>query len=135
LKDFYKDLIDENSDMKSFLWAHTIDPEMADYLNETFLPTRRQKNIKAKVILCNTEENRKYYWWLQKKYMINDQWLTEVKIVDHEIFKLYNQIDIYGEQKISFVSYSPDNMFAVVVESAFLHDSLVSIFDLVRKIG
>ena len=73
---------------------------------------------------------------MKQKYAVyqrpGENLLTEYRVLDYDFFKLYNEIDIYGKDKVSVMMFSEDEMSGLIIHSKKLHDSLKSIFDLVR---
>ena len=61
--------------------------------------------VHAKVVLCKKDaKNYLPYVESAKKLM------TEYKVVDMDFVKFYNEIDIYGDDKVCFMMYTEDEM-------------------------
>ncbi len=130
LKQFYETLLHSKTGMRSFLWPSTAEPLLAKRLNDDFMPRRMALEIHAQVLMCDSVGNAQRYGWHEDNIIKTDY--TETKVIRHQWFALWNEIDLYDNDKISFVSYSAESQYAVVMTSRFFHDSLVSIFDLLR---
>jgi len=127
MKKMYTELLTSKEHIiRSFLGSHETHPILRDYLNEYFVPQRVKNKIKAKVICCESDDNKSYH-------SINKKNLVEVKFIKDDIFHLSCGIDIYAGNKVSIVLFSKEEMSGVIVTSKKLHDTLVSIFDFIWK--
>lgn len=127
MKKMYSELLTSKEHIiRSFLWSHETHPVLRDHLNIHFVPQRVKYKIKAKVICCDSDENKSYH-------KINKKNLVEVKFIKDPIFHISCGIDIYAWNKVSFALFSSDEMSGVVVTSKKLHDTLASIFDFIWK--
>ncbi len=125
LKEIYEDLLTSNTDIKAFLWYSNIENKnFLRYALDDFLPRRIKKNIFAKVILSDTEKNREY-----KK--IDKKNNRESIIIDSDIFKIKNEINIYWGNKIAISLFSDKEIWGLIIKSKTLYETLESIFDLV----
>ena len=127
LKKVYEDeLSSEKEVIQAFLWVGTVSPKLLDYLNLHFLPQRIKLWIHAKVLLCNQDEKDNYSVYKSSKKLG-----TEYRVLDFDFVKFYNEINIYGNDKIALMMFSEDEMSGLIIQSKKLHDTLKSIFDLV----
>lgn len=125
MKKVYAELLtSKDHSIRSFLWSHEAHPVLRDYLNEHFVPQRVKYKIKAKVICCESEDNKSYH-------KVNKKNLIEVKFIKDDIFKLSCGIDIYAGNKVSIVLFSKEEMSGLIVTSKRFHDTLASIFDFI----
>jgi sugar-specific transcriptional regulator TrmB len=128
LKQVYDDLLSsETKQISSFLGVGSVSKRLAEYLNLHFLPKRVKMGIHAKVLMCHNDEKSKYHVYTSGK---TKQLLTEYRLLDFDFVNLYNEINIYGDNKIAFVMYGDEEMSALIIHNKKLHDSLQSIFDL-----
>ena len=126
LKQLYEDILSSNKEtISAFLWIWSASQRLLEYLNLHFLPQRIKIWLHAKVLLCNEEKKKDY-----PAYISSKKFLTEHKILSFEFVKLYNEINIYGNDKISLVMFSEDEMSGLIIQSKKLHDTLKWIFDL-----
>ncbi|AHB41848.1 Transcriptional regulator, TrmB [candidate division SR1 bacterium RAAC1_SR1_1] len=125
MKKVYAELLtSKDHSIRSFLGSHEAHPVLRDYLNEHFVPQRVKYKIKAKVICCESEDNKSYH-------KVNKKNLIEVKFIKDDIFKLSCGIDIYAGNKVSIVLFSKEEMSGLIVTSKRFHDTLASIFDFI----
>lgn len=127
MKKMYSELLtSKEHNIRSFLGSHEAHPLLSAHLNAYFVPQRVKYKIKAKVICCDSDENASYH-------KINKKNLIEVKFIKDKEFHLSCGIDIYAGNKVSIVLFSKEEMSSLVVTSKNFYDTLVSIFDLIRK--
>lgn len=123
----YNDLLSSTSEpIHSFLGLEDMQPELKKRLLEWFLPQRVKLKIPAKVIVSDNESNKTY-----KK--MDKKSLKETRIITSNIFSLYGEINIYGENRIMIAMFNDKEMSWIIIHSKSMHDSLKSIFDLVWK--
>ena len=128
LKQLYDDILSSEKNMiHAFLWVGTVSHKLLAYLNLHFLPQRSKLGIHAKVLLCNEEKKKEYSGFSSSK-----KFLTEYRVVDSDMAKFHNEINIYGTNKVSLVMFSENEMSGLIIQSEKLHETLKSIFDLVR---
>lgn len=123
VKTWYADLLTSTEPIYAFLGAHAADTELAKRLNTAFLPKRFENKIHAHVLLCTTPGNADKY--APKKYA----WYTQTKTLEHSLFKLTSEINLYGKDKIAIMLFGPQEMSAVTIQSQQLYDTLRAIFD------
>lgn len=127
VKKMYNDLLTSTKEsICSFLWLESISPKLHEYLEKQFLPQRIKLGIKAKVISHAGEKN-KIYKSMDKKT------LRETRMVKDSVFVLHHEIDIYGENKVAIVMFNHEEMSALIIHSKKFHDTLLSIFNFIRK--
>lgn len=127
MKKMYAELLSSKEHViRSFLGSHETHPTLRDYLNEHFVPQRVKYRIKAKVICCESDDNKSYH-------KMNKKNLIEVKFIKDKQFHLGCGIDIYAGNKVSIVLFSKDEMSGLIVTSKRFYDTMASIFDVVRS--
>ncbi|MCF7834872.1 hypothetical protein K9M48_02335 [Candidatus Gracilibacteria bacterium] len=125
VKKMYNELLgSKNHIIRSFLGTHEVSQSLKDYLNKSFVPLRVSHKIKAKVILCQSPDNKEYH-------QTNKKNLIESLFIDHDIFHLPCGIDIHSGNKVSFLMFSDQEMSGLIVTSSKLHDTLASVFDFI----
>lgn len=125
VKKMYNELLwSKNHIIRSFLGTHEVSQSLKDYLNKSFVPLRVSHKIKAKVILCQSPDNKEYH-------QTNKKNLIESLFIDHDIFHLPCWIDIHSGNKVSFLMFSDQEMSGLIVTSSKLHDTLASVFDFI----
>lgn len=125
MKKMYSELLTSKEHIiRSFLGSHETHPVLRDYLNDHFVPQRVKHKIKAKVICCESDDNKSYH-------KINKKNLIEVKFIKNNLFHLSCGIDIYAGYKVSIVLFSKEEMSGLIVTSKKFHDTMASIFDFI----
>jgi hypothetical protein len=123
----YNDLLTSTTEpIYAFLGLESISPKLHDYLNKEFLPQRIKLGIKAKVISHAGEKNKVY------KSMDKIS-LKETRIVKDAAFILHHEINIYGENRVAIAMFNHEEMSALIIHSKKFHDTLLSIFNFIRK--
>lgn len=108
----------------SFIWTTQIDPNFGNRLSKDFAPQRKKYKFKTRIISSNTSDE--YSKFNQKQH--------ESIVIKDDIFDMWNEIIIHGENKVSVLMYSTDEMCWLLIESKTLHDALKSMFNLIWKI-
>ena len=54
-------------------------------------------------------------------------------VIEDPVFQLASEVDIYGPNKIAIALYSGDELSGIIIHSAKLYQTLLSIFNLLRK--
>ncbi len=126
LKELYLDMLSyTNSDIKTIIWPDTISEKFKSFLDETFIPTRAQKNIFAKVLMPKTDLNIAYQ-------RIDEESLRQTKIIDNDTFNIQCEINLYGDAEVSFAMFWQEEMSWVIISSKHLHTTLESLFTNIR---
>lgn len=128
LKQVFEEVLLEWKDMKnaylSFVWADKMDPKVEKYIYEEFVPRRMKIKTKTKAIM--SKDNSEYVKYHKKSH--------NTIIVDRPLFNLWNEIVVFGKNKIAVLMYATDEMSGLIIESQTLHDGLTSLFDLLRDV-
>lgn len=80
-------------------------------LNEEYAKKRERTGIKKRVIVSDTEENRKYF----SKYTTSHGLNTEAKFIKKEFYPFKTTMQIYSN-KISYQTLEKENKIAVIIE-------------------
>jgi hypothetical protein len=127
IKKIYEDELSSGTDMiLAFLGVESVSPKLIEYLNLHFLPQRIKIGIHAKVLLCKQDKKEGY-----SVYNASKKLLTEYKVIDFDFVKFFNEINIYGNDKVAVMMFAEDEMSGLIIQSKKLHDTMKSIFDLV----
>jgi len=128
IKKMYNDLLTYKEEpIRSFLWRNEMDEWLIAYFDKQFIPYRVKKRISARVILSEHEWDK---WYSE----INKDNLIETIHISENQFEIFNEINIYGWNKISMAIYSKNkSMSWMLIYSEELHKTFVSIFDLIRN--
>lgn len=122
LKKYYDKQIEPWKDIYAFLDLSPINKGLLEYLDHVHVPQRIQKWIHAKVIIPYKEENKEYVW-VEKKS------LRETIMVEHPLFTMATEIDLFWDDMVGFAMFSKDEMSATIIKSNKLYMSLKSIFN------
>ena len=106
----------------SFVWTDRMDPKVEQYINEEFVPRRMKIKTKTKAIM--SKNNSEYMQYHKKSH--------DTIVVDKPLFNLWNEIVVFGKNKIAVLMYATDEMSWLIIESQTLHDGLRSLFTLLR---
>ena len=130
LKMLYEDILQyPSSTIKSFLWYGEVEKGLERYLNYIFLPARLKKKISAQVILPQSLKDSIVYDPVKD----SKKKLTKIRFVSDTDFIQYNEINLYGEEKVSIVMFSENEMMGLLIKSKTLYKTFSSLFDLTRK--
>jgi sugar-specific transcriptional regulator TrmB len=124
LKKVYQDTLFNNEKILAFLSVSAPDKKFVKWLYDYYAPERTRCGIKAWVIAPQDEGVKKYVK-LDKKE------LRETKLVNPQKYPFSIEINIYGNNKVAFMSYGKKEMFGVIIESKEVHNTMKYIFELV----
>ncbi|HPA25249.1 MAG TPA: helix-turn-helix domain-containing protein [bacterium] len=124
LKKVYEDTLYNNQEILAFLSVVKPDRDFLKWLYEYYSPERSRRNIKAKVI-APKEKGVEKYTSLDKN--LNRQ----TKLIDPQKYPFSIEIDIYGNNKVAFMSYTTKEMFGVIIESKEVYNTMKFVFQLV----
>lgn len=108
----------------SFIWTTEIDYKFQNRLSTEFTSQRKKYKFKTRIISSKSDDA--YIKFNQKQH--------ESLIIKDPIFEMWNEIVIHGNNKVSVLMYSTDEMCWLLIESKTLHDALKSMFNLIWKI-
>lgn len=122
----YEDTLVEGETIYSFENIQSMDPAIKDYLFNNYLPRRIEKEIFAHVITPKNTENIKFR-------EEDSKCMRETRFFAKNEFPIEVEINVYG-QKTAFFSYKTEELFAVILESPAIANSMKAIFNLCWKI-
>lgn len=126
VKQVFKDIVDEwdniSESFMSFVWTQNIDKRFEDFFAWEFKEYRNKQKLATKAILF---DNASQY----SHYHIDSY---ETCVVDDDIFDISNEIILY-DSKVAIISYSSDEIYALIIESDSLYKFFKSIFQFVWK--
>lgn len=126
VKQMYEDLLSSDTEICAFLSIDPIDPRLRSYIFDDFLPRRIAAQITARVIMPTLDQETTYA-------STDKQFLKQTKFIDHAIFDMKWEINIYWPNKIAIALFTAEEMSAIIIESPHLYKSLTSIFNIVRS--
>lgn len=90
------------------------------YFPEYYVPERLKRKIFSRALVPDNE--------IMRKMSVSTEGdLRQMKFLPPELFKINIEIMIYGDNKMSMLSF--EEKFALIIESPAIHDSVKSIFE------
>lgn len=121
VKSLFKDILDAwnhlQEPFKTFVWTQNIDKRFEDFFTWEFKQYRKTQSLPTKAIIFDTLSKYSHY------HLDN----YETCVVNDKIFDISNEIILYG-QKVAIMSYSTDEIYALVIESQSLYKFFHSMF-------
>lgn len=127
IKALYDEVTHSHTNLKAFLGADHIDPEVEKYLYDVYLPKRLSAGIHSQAIVSDTDANRYFA-------DSNNVPQTETLIIPVTTFDLDCEIILFDKKKILVATLSTDEMSWLLIESKNLYKSLENIFDLLWSV-
>ena len=122
IKDLFKDVLKyPNQEVLEWYSESYIHDFEEKFFSDYFTPKRIASKIWVRAILPDNEIIRR----LVKK---NQTELRRVKLLAPEKYHIKIEINIYGKNKISIISFKEE--MGLIIESAKIHDSMKNIFEL-----
>ncbi len=98
---------------------------------EKYRRTKERKNITTRGIIPDTQEDKSFttrtYANFKKKI------IPDMRYVPAEQFPFKGEVTIYGENKVSIVNMSDENMTGLIIEDSMIHKMMRMIFELAWK--
>jgi HTH-type transcriptional regulator, sugar sensing transcriptional regulator len=92
------------------------------YFKAHFMPKRKENKIWARILFRDTPEMRAVGQQVE-------EYLSRVKFVPSEKFKIGIEMVLYGSDKVGMVSY--DEEIAIIIESKKIYDTQKSLFEVI----
>lgn len=110
IKTVYADTIKEGQDILAFTAvSEGYKSPVSDYLTKQYVNQRSEHKIMAKVIAPDSALAKAYKKRDDKEY-------RKTKLISEEEYPFSIEINIYGN-KVAFISYKPEELMAVIIES------------------
>lgn len=123
LKKVYEDTLTKNNKIYALLSPAAATPELKKWLNSIYVKKRLKLNISAKVILSDSKEGKAYT-------KLNKKSLRETIVVPHKQCPIDIEINIYGKNSVSFISYRKEELIGVILESPAIYSTMKTFFNL-----
>ena len=121
----YRDSLKERQSICAFENVAHMTPEIHEYIFNDYIPKRAERDIFIQVLAPKNKEH------IQTKK--NDKKsCRETRFFPEEITPIEIEINMYGN-KTAFFSYKKEEMFAIMIESKAVTNSMRSIFDFCWK--
>lgn len=127
----YNDLLSSQEPIHAFLGSVSLNDTMRNFLNDDFLPRRIQQKLAAKVILSSASHMANDYQVHPEQVSGNTQSFTQIIVVPDQEYRLSNEINLYGGNKVALALFNEGELAGMIIESKSLHDSLQAIFHLI----
>jgi sugar-specific transcriptional regulator TrmB len=101
---------------------------LSDWNTNYYAPKRKKLGVYEQVIIPDNAKALNY----MKNYKSND--VTDILFVDHKAYPFATEINIYNN-RVSFVTFSPDFMIGVIVENKEIYTTFLSIFNFIWSFG
>lgn len=125
IKDLFKDILkypdQEVLEMYSESYAQDFEEK---FFSEYFTPERVAKKIWVRAILPNNEI-------IRKLAASNETQLRKIKLLKPEEYNIKIELNIYGKNKISIISFKEE--IGLIIESERIYESMKNIFELMWK--
>ncbi len=92
-----------------------------DFFEDYYFPERLKKKITMRAIIPDTEKNREFADYMNKKVITNTRFVAK-KLTDLSI-----EIKIYGRNKFGIISHEEE--IALIIESKKIYKSMKAIFE------
>ncbi len=124
VKQIYQDTLTTKEDILAFLSINKFDPVLLKELYKEYVPERIRRGIKALVVAPGEPQSKEYHERDAKE-------LRQTKLIDPQKYPFSIEIDIYGNNKVAFMSYTTKEMFGVIIESKEVYNTMKFVFQLV----
>jgi len=111
-----------------FVWTQHINKALERYLVNERVPWRLKFTTKTRAII-----DKKSIKHQSGSYSDYHETTHETLIIDDPFFSISNEIIIHWKDEVSVMMYWDDDLSAMIVKSQTLHDTLKSLFYLVRN--
>ncbi|MFA6995352.1 MAG: helix-turn-helix domain-containing protein [Patescibacteria group bacterium] len=101
---------------------------LSDWNTNYYAPKRKKLGVFERVIIPNNTRALEY----MKDYKSNE--VTDILFIDHKSYPFATEINIYNN-KVSFVTFSPDFMVGVIIDNKEIFETLLSIFNFFWTFG
>lgn len=121
IKEVYRDTLKNTSEILGFLTVEYIPQELKKYFVNYYTPKRKKKNISCRLVLIDCEKSRRYH--KLDKQNLRKTYLLPKKYLPFEI-----EISIYGEDRVALISFTENNLSAVIIQNLAIHNTLKSLY-------
>lgn len=127
LKTLYDLVPASKTNLKAFLGADHIEPELRDYLYKVYLPKRLSRGLWSRSIVSQTDHNKEF----ADAEAVPQ---TDVLIIPDPLFDMSSEIILFDEDKILIASMSETEMSGILIQSKNLYSTLENVFDLIWRL-
>ncbi len=123
MKEMYEDTLLEKKPLFAMLSAAPVKKNLRNWLNNTYAPKRKKAEIFAKVIVSDSPESQEYH-------TKDNDYLRASVLVAPDKFPITIEMNIYGEDKVAFMSFNESEMVGFIIQSPAIHKSMKTFFEL-----
>ena len=126
IKEAYLDTLDENAKktgIKAIISPADPHPNLYKWLTKFYVQKRIKAGIGAKLIACQSRDA----FTFQK---LDNKQLRQTVLVPRDKYPFKMEIDIYGGNKVAFISFAKDELVAFIIQSKAVYQTVSSFFDL-----
>lgn len=124
----YDDILCSQVEISAFLWTSNFPKFISKYLEKKFFPEKIKRWIFSRTLLSDNPINVR-----NLKNIQGGKYKRERKIIKWLIFMENIIINIYGPNKVMIAVFTEKEPFGLVISSYYLYETLLSIFDFIRK--
>jgi HTH-type transcriptional regulator, sugar sensing transcriptional regulator len=122
LQALYLETLKENTNIDAILSPTTPPETLKHWLNDVYTKKRVELDIPARVIVSTR---------VTDEYIQNSTTaLRDVRIVPEDQYPIQIEINIFGNNRVAFISYSTKELFGVLIDSPAISVSMKSFFAL-----
>ena len=129
IKTIYDDVLLSQVEICAFLGTSDFPKFISSYLEKKFFPEKIKKKVFSRTLLSDNLFNRnnlkKVQWKKYKRERKITKWLTFMENII---------INVYGPNKVMIAVFTEKEPFGLVISSYYLYETLLSIFNFLRKI-
>ncbi|EKD55934.1 MAG: Transcriptional regulator, TrmB [uncultured bacterium] len=126
IKQAYLDTLDaqtQETGIKALISPSDPHPDLAKWLKSVYVHKRIRMGIKASVVASRSST--------AESYQQRDQFeLRETRLVSDQQYPFEMEIDIYGGNRVAFISFKKDEMVAFIIESKAVYQTMKAFFEL-----
>jgi len=127
IKRVYEDTLLEGETIYAFENVDDMDPKVREFIMNSYVPRRTEKNLFAYVITPESQQNI--------VFRDNDEnCARKTRFLPNMDFPVEVEVNIYGK-KIAFFSYRNHDMFGVIIESNPISRSMKAVFNICWKMA
>lgn len=121
IKEVYTDTLKNTSEILGFLTVEYIPQELKKYFVDYYTPKRKKKGIPCRLILIDCKKSQRYH--KLDKQNLRKTYLLPKKCLPFEI-----EISIYGKDRVALISFTENDLSAVIIQSFAIHNTLKSLY-------
>jgi len=125
----FDSMLESKETIKSIIWKEKLTDEFEQYLYKEYQKKRIEQGIPTQIIYSKQSKIK-----IQQHEMFDDkEKLRETIIIPKDSFNIKSSIRVYGLNKVSFIMHNKNKLLSwLVIESKDLHQSFLSVFELMR---